>query len=386
VPTALAATIDRCLAREPHDRFASGEAVADALSEGTGVAGTQEVAPPVRSFLRNAEQTLWLASLIVVFTLIYGLPTTRRLVPLLIGIALGIAVVSIDLFRRARELLGEGFDAEDVRRGFAIEKQAHAEEMRRLFDARRTAARRRTGRRAWAVFGVGVVVRIVVQIAARSLAPPGQRRWYILAMIVADLSNTISLVIGLNASPAAERKFFRLAAWMWQTRFARAFFRVAGIGRVRSERRGRSPNADTPSYRLIDLAPAAVKETYPDLPDLLKRLDATQAGLRLHEAEVARALTESGGGRVDAPRLDGDRSRETTSGGFTTPTEHVLEDRRVVLLGEMRDALQSTRARRATIAAALENVRIQLLRVGAGVGSADDMREELAALRRLAEG
>ena len=72
VPTALAATIDRCLAREPHDRFASGEAVAEALSEGTGVAGTQEVAPPVRSFLRNAEQTLWLASLVVVFTLVYG--------------------------------------------------------------------------------------------------------------------------------------------------------------------------------------------------------------------------------------------------------------------------------------------------------------------------
>src|SRR5690242_14855629 len=72
VPTALAATIDRCLAREPHDRFASGEAVAEALSEGTGIAGAQEVAPPVRSFLRNAEQTLWLASLVVVFTLIYG--------------------------------------------------------------------------------------------------------------------------------------------------------------------------------------------------------------------------------------------------------------------------------------------------------------------------
>ena len=52
VPSALAATIDRCLAREPHDRFASGEAVAEALSEGTGIAGTQEVAPPVRSFLR----------------------------------------------------------------------------------------------------------------------------------------------------------------------------------------------------------------------------------------------------------------------------------------------------------------------------------------------
>ena len=384
VPTALAATIDRCLAREPHDRFASGEAVADALSEGTGVAGTQEVAPPVRSFLRNAEQTLWLASLVVVFTLIYGLPTTRRVVPLLIGIAFGVSVVSIDLFRRARELLGEGFDAGDVRRGFAIEKQAHAEEMRRLYDARRTAARRRLGRRAWAVFAVGVVVRVILQAV---LGHSNRSHWKLLlpAMIAADISNTVSLVIGLNASPRAERRMFRLAAWMWQTRFARAFFTLAGIGRHRPEKRGRASNSDTPSYRLIDLAPAAVRESYPDLPDLLKRLDATQAGLRLREAEVARALTESGGGRVDAPRLDGDRSRETSSGGFATPSELALEDRRVTLLTEMRSALQSARAQRATIAAALENVRIQLLRVGAGVGTVDDMREELAALRRLAE-
>jgi serine/threonine-protein kinase len=384
IPSALAATIDRCLAREPHDRFASGEAVADALSEGTGIAGTQEVAPPVRSFLRAAEQTLWLASLIIIFTILYGVPAGRRLGPLLVGIVLGIVIVSIDLFRRARELLGEGFDAADVRRGFAIEKQAHAEEMRRLFDARRTAARRRLGRRAWGVFLIGVVARVLTQIALNS-APRSQWKWLIPAMVAADISNTVSLVIGLNASPRAERRMFRLAAWMWQSRFARAFFWVAGIGRARPEKRGRAPNADTPSYRLIDLAPAAVKATYPDLPDLLKRLDATQSGLRQREADVARALTESGGGRVSATRLDGDGSRERSSGGFTTPSELALEDRRVALLDEMRDALQTTRARRTTIAAALENVRIQLLRVGAGVGSADDMREEVAALQRLAE-
>jgi hypothetical protein len=178
---------------------------------------------------------------------------------------------------------------------------------------------------------------------------------------------------------------FGLAARMWQSRFARGFFWLAGIGRHRPEKRGRTPNDDTPSYLHIYLSPAAVKETYPDLGDLLKRLDATQAGLRQREAEVARALTESGGGRLDAQRVEGDPSHGTTSGGFTTPSEHALEDRRVTLLAEMRDALQTTRARRTTIAAALENVRIQLLRVGAGVGTADDMREELAALRRLAD-
>ena len=47
----------------------------------------------------------------------------------------------------------------------------------------------------------------------------------------------------------------------------------------------------------------------------------------------------------------------------------------------MREALDDVRARRTAIGAALENVRIQLLRLGAGVGRADDMREEVAAMR-----
>jgi hypothetical protein len=49
----------------------------------------------------------------------------------------------------------------------------------------------------------------------------------------------------------------------------------------------------------------------------------------------------------------------------------------------MRDALETTRTRRTTIAAALENVRIQLLRIGAGIGAPDDMGEEVAALTEL---
>ena len=153
VPAALAAVIDRCLARQPYDRYATAEEVAEALAESVKGAGVQEVAPPLRSFLHAAEQTIWLSFMVVVFTIVYGLPTTRRLAPILFGIAFGVAVVSIDLVRRARELLREGFGAEDVRRGFEIERQAHAEALRQLFDERRTAARRRTRRRAWITLG-----------------------------------------------------------------------------------------------------------------------------------------------------------------------------------------------------------------------------------------
>ena len=382
VPPALAAAIDRCLAREPHDRFASGEALAEALSEGAGVAGSQEVAPPVRSFLRAAEQTLWLASLIVVFTLIFGLPGTRSVVPILIGIVFGTAVVTIDLFRRARELLREGFEAADVRRGFQIERQVYAEEMRRLFDARRTAARRRTRRRAWTVFSAALLLRVALQIVWGQLER-GERGWLFPFMIVCDLTITVSLVIALNASPRAERRMFRLAAWMWESRFARGFFWVAGLGRARSDARRRTADADAPSYRLADLAPPAVRERFPELPDLLQRMEATQSSLRLREIEIARALAESGGGRLAARAMESaPREPATDAGGAAS--EHALQDRRVALLAEMREVLQATRVRRATISAAVENVRIQLLRIGAGIGVADDMGEEVATLRALA--
>jgi eukaryotic-like serine/threonine-protein kinase len=383
IPAALAATIDRCLAREPHDRFAAGEAVAEALSEGSGGAGTPDVAPPVRSFLRAAEQTVWLSAMIVVFTLVFGIPTTRRVIPLLIGVTFGTAIVSIDLFRRARELLADGFDASDVRRGFRIEREAHAEEMRQLFDARRTAARRRRRQRAWIVFAVGVLVRVAVQIDFNRRSP-GALPWHVVVMIVTDLANTASLVIALNASPRAERRGFRLAAKLWESRFAGWFFKAAGIGRVRSDARGRTAHADAPSYQLVDLAPATVKTRFPELPELLRRLEKVQAAMRLKEAEVARALAESGGQRVASRQPDELRSRGAVPSADGGLSERTLHDRRVTLVAEMRDALETTQSRRATIAAALENVRVQLLRIGAGVGAPDDMREEVAALRTLA--
>ena len=67
-------------------------------------------------------------------------------------------------------------------------------------------------------------------------------------------------------------------------------------------------------------------------------------------------------------------------------SQHSLELRRSALLDEMRDSLESARTRRATLAAALENLPIQLLRIGAGIGSADDMREDVALLAALADG
>jgi len=385
VPAALASAIDRCLAREPNDRFASGEALAEALAEGGGLAVAPDIAPPVRSFLRAAEQTVWLGNLIVLFSLMYGLPT-RRLAPVLTGIVAGLLFLSIDLIRRARELISEGFGAGDVRRGFELERLAHAEEMRQLFDARRTAAWRRTRRRAWITLAIGAVLRVAVQWFFMRLGPnPPLAPAFVVAMILLDLTNVVSFVVALGASPRSERRAFRFAAWMWRSRFATAFFRVAALGRGRSAaQRSRARAAVEP--RIEDLAPASVVARYPDLRATLRTVEQTRAALRVREAEITRALADAGGARVHAPAPD--ISRVTDGQGASEngrAGEHELRDRRDALLGEMRDALETTRSRRTRMTAALENVRIQLLRLGAGIGTPDDMRQEIATLRALVD-
>lgn len=69
----------------------------------------------------------------------------------------------------------------------------------------------------------------------------------------------------------------------------------------------------------------------------------------------------------------------------TSPDPQSLELRRNTLLEEIRVTLERTRTRRATLAAAFENVRIRLLRIGAGMGTPDDMTEEVAILTALVE-
>jgi serine/threonine-protein kinase len=380
-PAALAAAIDRCLARDPHDRFASGEALAEALGEATGDAGAEAIALPVRSFIRAAEQTMWLASLVVVFTLLYGLPATRSLVLVASSTLFGLAVISIDLVRRARELLGEGFGPRDVRRGFEIERRAHAEEMRQLYDARRTAARRRTRRRAWTVLAIGAATRVALQLAfTRGIIRSAPSPLVIALFVLNDVVNTVSFVIALNTSVRAERRFFRLAAALWQSRFASGFFRVAGVGRGQSETPPRDADGRAREPRLAGLVPPSVVSRYPELPALLKQLDESLAALRLREIEITRALAESGGER---PLVGGVATSPETDGA---PTEATLHQRRSELLTQMRGVLEETRSRRTTISAALENVRIQLLRIGAVIGTAEDLAPDIEVLRALSAG
>jgi hypothetical protein len=320
-----------------------------------------------------------MATMIAVFTLLFGLPTTRRIVPLLVTIAFGICVLSIDLVRRARELLREGFGADDVRRAFDLERRAHADEMRELFDERRTAARRRTRLRAWATLAIFLVLRVAIQLLFARRSPGSPIAPWIAMFVFADVVNAVSFVVALSASPRSERRFFRVAASLWRRRFTNWYFRVAAIGLGRLSDTAPARVDRLASARLVELIPASVTAAFPELRALVERLERDQDALRVRESEVGRALTEAGG--AQAAQVSAVTPSEARPAG--PPTERALHDRRAALLGEMRDALDGVRSRRAAIGAALENLRIQLLRVRAGIAAPEDLREEVDALRAL---
>jgi hypothetical protein len=206
---------------------------------------------------------------------------------------------------------------------------------------------------------------------------------WIALFVLTDVVNAVSFVVGLNTSPRSERRFFRVAASLWRRRFANWYFRFAAIG-LGSTTDAAPARADRPPpARLIELIPPSVTTRFPELRALVERRERDQDALRLRETEVGRALTEAGGDGVAPVSAVTPMAAAARAAG--PPTEHALHDRRAALLVEMRDTLDGVRSRRAAIGAALENLRIQLLRVRAGIATPDDLREEVEALRALGD-
>jgi serine/threonine-protein kinase len=362
VPVRLADAIDRCLARRPDDRFPSAEALAGALDEAGEVRPT--VAPQVRNFARMAEQsTMVLATMLSL--MVAGISQSRgRGVAPAFGIFAAVLAVGADLARRARHLLLEGFGAGDVVRAFVLEQDARADEVAALYRGENGARLRRTRNVAFAwaaVLGASWVGGMV--LAARLFPVPGPERsaakW---VAMVPFFFAILAFIIGANSSEHAERRSGALAARVWRSRFTIWFFRLAGWGLDRPAPAADAPRAAEPSL------PDAVVARHPALPSALRDAGELARALGDREARLERVLAESGAARDGLAPV----------GGPTTRAE--LVSRRLALVAELRAALDATRAHRADVIAAAENVRIQLARARAGLADADDLAPDVREL------
>lgn len=121
IPDKLEAVIQRCLSKEPANRFATGEAMADAI--GALQLRSREIAPLLRLFHQQTAQSLQAVIIIVVlFNMFWALSQQRdmalRLVIALLFATLVITVMSQTL-DRVRFAVRQGFTAADIRAAIA---------------------------------------------------------------------------------------------------------------------------------------------------------------------------------------------------------------------------------------------------------------------------
>jgi serine/threonine-protein kinase len=348
-PAAVVIAIERCLAKAPADRFATGEELAGAL--GTALEVRRELPVPIRAFLserRGRYVGPFIGAAILVpmglNALLEGAfagspPALFR--GGVVGIAavlclIGLVSPAALAWRSARRLLRTRYRHDDLVRGLELEVARRREEQD--FATASEVGEEREGGSWWArTMRAKMYAALALAGASGAAAFVVPYPAVLVAFGVFGLSCATAVATGLAALAAArgrrgdaEERRLRF----WQGRLGRWLFKVAGwrLGRPA----GPSPAADRPTEAalsiaardLFDALPAESRRQLGDLPTIVASLEADIGKLR-----------KNGG------------------------------DQR-----QLQAAL-----------GALENIRLDLLRLHAGVGTVQGLTADLGAARRLGE-
>ncbi len=161
IPPALAAAIDRCVAKEPDARFPTAEALVEAIDSAQLAA--PEIPLAIRLLAQEAETLILIFFFLVVFAWLVTRLTAQAsqlqiTMPVFVMAAVVITRV-LEMFYNVRRLGTFGYSADDVLRGFRAVGGEHEEHRRHLkSDATTRIRRRSTVRRAiiQVVVGVGL--------------------------------------------------------------------------------------------------------------------------------------------------------------------------------------------------------------------------------------
>jgi eukaryotic-like serine/threonine-protein kinase len=361
MPPALAVAIDRCLAREPAGRLASAADLADAVAvvgeRGAIPAILQRITREVSAFAVDLTGYGTLAAVAVIVELVkggdfFGMRRVYTLTLSLVLVALT-ALRGMSLSRLVREAVIEGWEERDL--AAAIEREAR----RRAA----TTSLPRPGRLAGAaIFLAGVAALVAYWLGPKELS---------LNNLEGPLAWVIEL-IGLSAPVAWGRWFgVRLEA-PYDGRpglFSRLVktFKLKGffwLARLRGK--PQAPPAMVSDQHTEVVIAGAARDILRALPDPDRRLEG--AGQLL-----ARLESDAAGLRQRLRELD---DVAAAMGSGASPKHHELAQ-------DLDTARRAATERLGTTVHALENLRLDLLRVRAGLVQQDSLTEELDALRDL---
>jgi serine/threonine-protein kinase len=365
LPSALGAAIDRCLARDPAERFSDGEALAEALAP----PNARPALPPTLRAWLGARNPLLVPY--VGWTSVFGTLTLVNLAVWLTGnrpdgpadIVLLAAITSLPLFpiigfhlNQAHRQFRAGHSLSDLRAALEIDRRERAETEAVVRQKEEPRGHRIL--RA-ATVGAGTWLAVTFGLVASGVTHENQLG---AALIVAPVLAT--LLTGA-ASNALDVQFIptRIRQW-WQTGIRERLWN-SRAGEWLARRLGapeRSKLASASAFRATEAAlgvaaselfsalPKEYREELADLPAIVEALEARASAARAEiEALAALAPGESGGAEVLAAR------KKTAA-----------------------DQLAET-------VAALEGIRLDLLRLHAGASDLAPLTTLIDAARLIGE-
>lgn len=360
VPPALADAVDRCLAKRADDRFVSGEELAEAI--GSAVV-TTEIAPQLRYFIKSLAQLdllafyVWL-TVAAVPAMVSALWPKDRMTVIYVAFTTISPIVAVvaSLLRATRHLIKAGLGPADVLLAYEREVRARREEAESVALAGPIAsaglARRR---RRWLMTGHVSAVASVASIVAAKLAHSfGATPKSFLTIGIPLGAMAGMCYLAANAlKRAMERgadsippKFLGIGrteklvtSWLMPW-----LFRVAGRGLT-----VRQQNEPPARERTEVLVAAAVSDLFARLPRQLQARFADVPGV-IHRLET------------EAERL---RAQQDASGPMNA------------------EARARARERLATAVAALESLRLDMLRLESGIATPDDLTATFERARAI---
>ena len=271
LPPALAAAIDKCVAKLPDQRFATAESLVEVLDNAR--LSAPEIPLPIRLFAQEAG-TL---GLILMFLLLFspflarGMSTggsLDALIPIVLLLAVGITRI-VQTSAAARRLALQGFGPAEMLKGLRAvldEREGLRKQLRA--DPVMTGRRRSTVNWARVQVVVAVALVFVVMRGRVEYAPHKYRVGTIgVALLITGVILFAVSVLMLARSPFRALPGERLFGLLWLGPIGRAFLRYSA--------RGIATGRETPSLPEISVAQPAVDPP----PDRLAVLEARLAEL-----------------------------------------------------------------------------------------------------------
>ena len=395
VPSRLARAVDRCLQKSPADRFPSGEALAEAIAH--TVEARRELPVPVRIWLTKGQESrlaylVWYLGLGAVPSVMLG-NLLRGLLGSSAAFTLGFAFYLAFPFAfhasyrtwRLRRLLAAGYGLWDARLAVRDVAERRREELSYEFGAE-PPSWARIAYRATLVLGTVSVASILVIItrAGGSGPPGGPLLWW--TTVCAGGAAILGYVIHRirPGKPITRDVSAELRLKFWSSRFARWLERVARIGLRRT-----SPPAELtyrPTELALGLAAGALFESLPrdqkrelkELPSLITQLE--------RDAELMRKSVDELGGAVASLGADAVAARShALRDPAAAPTQVALDDARSRLRDDLVKQRDHAARRLAAAVASLESIRLNLLRLKAGIGTVTELTADLSAAKEVTE-